>query len=799
MLKNYFLVAIRNLRRQKGQTAILVFGLALGLATCFLIALWVNSELSYDRFHANSDRIYRVTEKIWTDGSGEYCASAPVALGPTLLDELPHLLDNQTRLMKLRASSYLLENGADKRFNESKLFFADPGMFDMFSFGLVKGDPSSALALPNSIVLTEQAAQKYFTENEDPIGSTLRFEGEKELVVTGIAKSPPMESHLHFDVLVSFSTLDNMLSESQKNGFYWNPAWTYIQLKENVQLAQFEAALPGIIEKYFPESIREVATLPVQALTDIHLKSNGLVGEIQPNGNATYVKIFAAVALFVLFIAIINFINLSAAQAIRRMKEIGLRKTLGAGRKSLILQMLGEAVLTSIIAGVLAMAVLQFALPFFNQLTGKTFAFSHLWQHTGWFAIGTLLTGLLAGIYPAWYLSSFRPALAVKGIFEKPALRSRTQQGLVVIQFAISAMLIIASLVANQQLDHLQKAPLGYDRSGVLVLPVSRCELAAIDRFDDYRRELLQNPMIKGVTALEEPLGVRSNTGTYHPEGSNMDKQFSRLFVRDGFLETFDIELVAGKSFSENYKVDSFNVIINEAMVRHLGWESPEAALQKRLNKSRIIGVTKDFHFASLHTTIEPFVLHVPLNDRQNGFFVQYMAVKVAQRDFEPAIQFLKSTWEKRVPDRAFEYSFLEEDHANLYLSESRLGKVALVFNGLSILIACMGLIGLATYLLGQRTKEIGIRKVLGASTVGIVGLLSKDFLKLVFIAFLIASLLAYFAMGEWLQNFAYRIDISYWVFVLAGVLVVGVAFLTVGFQSAKAALANPVESLRSE
>ncbi|MEO1259747.1 MAG: ABC transporter permease [Bacteroidota bacterium] len=799
MFQNYLKIAVRNLRRQKGQTAILVAGLAMGLATCFLIAVWVDSELSYDRFHENADRIYRVTDKIWTDGSGEFCASSPIPLGPTLLMEMPHLIEQQTRMMKLRASSYLLENGADKRFNENRLFFADPGMFNMFSFQLEKGDPATALLSPNSLVLTEAAAKKYFTDGENPIGQTLRFEGDRDLKVTGIAADTPAESHFHFDALVSFSTLDNILSERQKGSFYWNPAWTYVLMKEGKQPAELEAALPGIVEKYFPEVIREGASLPIQALTDIHLKSNELVGEIEPNGHAGYVKIFGAVALFVLLIAIINFVNLSAAQAIRRMKEIGLRKTLGADRKTLVTQLLGEAVLISLIAGGLAIALVQIALPFFNDLTGKSFSFGHLGQYISWFALGSVLTGLLSGLYPALYLSSFRPALAVKGIFEKPALRSRTQQGLVVLQFTISAILIIASLVAHQQLNYMQKASLGYDRSGVLIMPVSRTEISAIGRFDDFRRELLQSPMIKGVTALEEPLGVRSNTGTYRPEGATTDRQFSRLFVRDGFLETFDIELAAGRSFSENYKADSAHVIINEAMVRHLGWESAEAALQKSMGRSRVLGVTKDFHFASLHNTIEPLVLHVPQSDGQSDFFVQFMAVKVGRQDFEPAIQLLKNTWEKRVSDRAFEYTFLDDEHAQLYQAEARLGNVALLFNGLSIFIACLGLIGLATYLLGQRTKEIGIRKVLGATTAGLVGLLSKDFLKLVVIALVVASPLAYFFMDTWLQNYAFRIDVEWWVFAWAALVSVGVAFLTVGWQSMRAALADPVESLRSE
>lgn len=799
MLKNYLFVALRNLRRQVGQTSILVFGLAMGLTTCFLIAFWVKSELSYDRFHPHADNVYRVTEKIWTDGSGEYCASAPIPLGPTLLMEFPHLLENQTRLMKLRASSYLLENGAEKRYNESKLFFADDSFFDVFGFQLKEGNPETALASPNSVILTEAAATKYFEEDEDPIGQTLRFEGGRDLMVTGIAENPIQETHLHFDVLVSFSTLDNILSERQKNTFYWNPAWTYIQLKGEASITEVENGLAEVVEKYFPEVIKSDVILPLQALPDIHLKSNSLVGEIEPNGNSLYVKIFLAIALFVLFIAIVNFINLRTAQSLKRMKEIGLRKTLGAGRQSLIFQLLGEAVLISLIAGVLSLALVQLTLPYFNDLTSKSFDFNHLWQHLPLIALGILFTGILAGLYPAWYLSGFRPALAVKGIFEKPALRSRTQRSLVVAQFAVSAMLIIGSMVAKQQIDFIQDAPLGYDRSGVLILPVSRTELSSIDRFDDYRRELTQNPLIKSVTALEEPLGVRSNTGTYQPEGSSNDRQFSRLFVRDAFLETFDIELVAGKSFSENYKADSSHCIINEAMVRHLGWGSAEEALQKDMGRERVIGVAKDFHFASLHNKIEPMVLHVPENDGQNGFFVQFMAVKVAPNNFEPAIQFLKSTWESRVPDRAFEYTFLDDEHAQLYQAESRLGRVTMLFNGLSILIACMGLLGLSTYIMGQRKKEIGIRKVLGANTLGIFVMLSMDFVKLVLIALLIASPLAYFFLENWLQSFAFRIEVEWYVFVLAALMTVCVALFTVGFHSIKAAMANPVKSLRSE
>ncbi|MBC7776823.1 MAG: ABC transporter permease [Phycisphaerae bacterium] len=797
MYQNYLRFALRNLWLQKNQTAILVSGLALGLATCFFISLWVMSELSYDSFHERSQRIYRITEKVWTDGSGEYCASAPIALGPTLLRELPHLLENQTRLMQLRSSSYTLENGAERRFNEAKLYFAEPGVFNMFSFKLKTGDPITCLQQPNCVVLTESASKKYFG-SADPMGKILRFEGNKDLTVTGLAAETPVESHLHFDVLVSFSTLDNMLTDRQKNGFYWNPAWTYVLLKDNVPPSQLEAALPGIVQKFFPETIRNGTTLPIQALCDIHLHSTGLVGEFEPNGNQAYVRVFATVAIFVLLIAIINFINLCTAQSIRRMKEIGLRKTLGAGRTSLIVQMLGEALLTSFFAGLVAVVLMAIALPFFNDLTSKSFALHHFWQYGGWFLTGTMLTGLLAGAYPAFYLSGFRPAMAVKG-GRGGGFRSRTQQALVVVQFAISVALIIATLVASRQFKYLREARLGFDRSGVLILPVSRCALATIDKFDDFRRQLLQNPLIQNVTALEEPLGIRFNTGTYNPEGIDAEKQFARLYVRDGFLETFGIELASGRSFSENRLADSSSVIINEAMVRHLGWGTAENALQKRLNKQRVVGVAKDFHFASLHTAIEPLVLHVPFNNWQNGFFVQYMAVRVAQKDMPSAIQFLQKTWEQQVPDRAFEYSFLDDNHAKLYQSEARLGQVALIFNVLSLLIACMGLVGLATYLLGQRTKEIGVRKVLGASVASITRLLASDFLKLVLIAIFIASPVAYYFMQRWLADFAYRIDIQWWMFVVAALAAVFVAILTVGIQSIRAALANPVESLRSE
>jgi putative ABC transport system permease protein len=800
MFSDFLKPTLRHFQHQKGQTALLVGGLALGLSTCFFIALWVKSELSYDRFHENGERIFRVTEKIWIDGSGEYCASAPIALGPTLLRDLPQLIEKQTRIMQLRAISYLLENGAERRFNETKLYFADPGMFTMFSFPLKKGDPTTALAAPNQIVLTEKAARKYFG-NENPLGKTLRFEGKTDLRVTGVATDVPAESHLHFDALVSFSTLDNLLTDRQKNGFYWNPAWTYIELKPGVQPAQLEAALPGIVEKYIPESIRSGTTLPIQPLHTIHLHSTGLVGEIEPNGGHTYIRVFGAVGFFVLLIAVINFINLSTAQSLRRIREIGLRKTLGAARGRIIRQMLGEAVWTSVLAGMVAMVLLLVCLPAFNNLTDKTFTFNDLWQHIGAFSAGVLATGLLAGLYPAFYLSSFRPALAVKGAFEKPALRSRTQQALVVLQFSISIVLIVATIVANRQFRHLREARLGYDRSGVLVLPVSRCALEKISRFDDFRRVLLQNPAIQSVTAMEEPLGVRFNTGTYRPEGSDKERQFGRLFVRDGFLETFGIELLAGRSFSQNYRADSASVIINEALVRHLGWGTPENALQKQIDGQgkRVIGVVKDFHFASLHNAIEPLVLNVPFNDGQNAFMIQYMAVKVAQRDFQSAIGFLKSTWESRVPDRAFEYSFLDDEHARLYKSEARFSHISLIFNILSLLIACMGLVGLAVYMLRQRTKEIGVRKVLGASVAGITGLLAKDFLQLVLIAIVIASPIAWYFMNKWLADFAYRIDLRWWMFAGAGAMAVLIAFLTVGFQSVKAALANPVKSLRSE
>jgi putative ABC transport system permease protein len=633
----------------------------------------------------------------------------------------------------------------------------------------------------------------------------MKFDGKLDLMVTGIFEPIPQQSHIHFDCLVSFSTLKNILGPNigSKN-WVWNPCWTYILLKDESSAASLEKQFPGFIKKYFPDFIIPQATLYLQKLTDIHLTSK-LDYELEQNSDRADVNIFAAIGIFVLIIACINYMNLATARASKRAKEVGMRKVFGSFRKNLLQQFLGESVFVSLLALFSAILLVLVFLPAFNSLSGKEISF---WSFlSGKFFIGllflTLLVGLLSGIYPALFLSSFEPVQVLKGTFKRGTRSRWFRQGLVVLQFSVSLALIIGTAVIYKQLKYLRSADLGFNKEQVIVLPV-RPPMAAV--YLPFSEELKRSGRVINVATMNDMLGVSHNTHEYNYEGMSPDKKwiyFPSLIVSPEFISTMGIKIVAGRGFNKDIKSDdSLAVVINESMVKHLGWGKPENALGRQFftpqGKERVIGVAKDFNFVSLKETVGPFVLDIA---GKNGkiFWTKYIVIRIPQKHVQETIAFIDAKWNEFSKEYPFEYFFLDENINKTYRSQANLGKLVAYFSVLAIFIACLGLFALASFTAEQRKREIGIRKVLGAPLQSIATMMSREFVKLVIIAVLIACPFTWLLMHQWLENFAYRIAMGPGVFIFSSLLILSIALLTVSFHALRAALSNPVQAIKYE
>ena len=809
MFKNYLKIALRNILKYKGYSIINIAGLTIGIACCLVIILYVKDELSYDRFHSKADRIYRVIEHVKIDGVGEESASMPFPFGETIPVEFPDAIEASVRLFNFQSPTLSLEYGTsgEKRFNEPRFYFADSNFFQIFDFELVRGNAETALDEPNSIVITESMVPKYFGD-EDPMGKTLRYQNALNLQVTGIAKDVPANSHIQFDFLASFSTIRPIFGGQYPQNWYWNPCWTYVLLSEGVSPDYVESRFPEMIEKYFPQVIKDKTTIFMQPLTDIHLKSN-LDYEMHPNSNESYVYIFSAIAVFILLIACINFMNLATARSANRSREVGMRKVLGAFRIQLVKQFIGESLLLSFISAVLAVISVQLFLPVFNNFASKAIAMDFLGDAFLLLIVFliALFVGAVSGIYPALFLSAFQPAAVLKGSTTKGASNTLLRKGLVVVQFAVSIILLIGTTILFEQLNFLQNKNLGFDKDKVIMVHAYNSGLATW--YDTFKGQILQDPRVLNATVMEEALGSKNQTATYQPEGSpnNQSHQIPRLLGHFDFTETLGMEMAAGRGFSKEYAADTLNsLIINEAAAKFFGW-TPEEAIGKRIDQGigqqvlsrRIVGVIKDFNYASLHNPIKPFILELPQNQFQMNIFMRYIAVKVNTDDFQSTIAFLEEKFREVVPNRSFEYFFLDDNLNKLYDAETKMSKVFTAFSILAIFIACLGLFSLASFTAEQRTKEVGIRKVMGASVIGIVGLISKEFIILVIAANIIAWPLANFVMNNWLETFAYRIYFGWGTFLISGLTALVIAMLTVSYQAFKAATANPVDSIRND
>ncbi|WP_276374983.1 ABC transporter permease [Chryseolinea sp. H1M3-3] len=802
MYKNYFKVFKRGFVKQKGYSFLNVFGLAIGIACFLLISLYIRDEYSFDRMHSKADRIYRIHEIFQSEGVGERSASQPFPVAEALLNDHGAQIEKAVRLFNFQAPTLVVSTIDNKKeFNESRLFFADSTFFDVFDFPLIQGNPTAALADARSIVITESMAKKYFGD-EDPMGKFLKFQGTQNLLVTGIMQDIPLNTHFQFDFLVSFATLHDVYDPSvpQQWHWYWNPCWTYLLMKDQEAAAAVQSAMPAFVQKYFPEIVRNDVSMELIPLTDIHLKSH-MDYEIQPNSSLTTVYVFASIAAFVLLIACINFINLSTARAAKRAKEVGMRKTLGGQKSQLVFQFLFESILLCVISVVIAVCIVVVTLPLFNAFAEKKIDVAILFEsfYPGLLILLPLAVGFLSGIYPAFILSSFRPITALKSnaTREKGAV---FRKSLVVVQFTLSIILLIGTGVAIDQLNMLRNSDTGFHHENVIMIPVLRLPIAK--NYMSLRNEFLRNENTLSVTAVEEIVGAKHQVGNYLFEGMEVSKPFPRLNIRHDFLKTFNIPIVAGRDYSEDMITDdSLALLVNETLVKQMGWTNENAIGRKFSNRSNrmIVGVVKDFHFTSRHQPIRPLVLDLNIRDQGFDTFIKYMAVRISGSNVSETISWLESQWKAQMPGWPFQYFFLDSDLEKLYKAENKMSKITLIFSGLSILVACLGLFGLSTFTAEQRKKEMSIRKVLGSTDYEVFVLFSKQFFGLILIANVVAFPLAYIVMKQWLAGFAYQVNIDFKLFALAGLSAAAIAFLTISYQALRAAHNNPADILKTE
>jgi len=804
MLQNYLKIALRNLWKNKVYSGVNITGLALGLACCTAIGLYVLDEFQYDRFHANYNRIYRVVERQKQPGGIFNVAVTPGPLAPTLTKDFPEV-EQTTRIGRWYGS---LSQG-QKTVEARDMLIVDSSFLSVFSFPLVAGT-RNALGSPNDVVISETVAAQLFGDHWAKlgiIGKPLRFDNTTTFTLAGVAKNPPVQSQIQFDVLLPYKWLEKTDAWSQK----WNSNnyHTYILLKDNpagtpVDVAAFTGKLSGQLKRYLPET---EDILYLQPLGDVYLRSKfDFDTDWGTRGDILYVRIFLTVGLIVLLIAVVNFINLATARASARAREVGVRKTVGAGRLGLIGQFLGESLLMTSVAVSVSLLLVQSLLPFFNNLSGKTLTLpTH--EPVFWLAIAGLtgIVSLLTGLYPAFFLSSFRPAQVLKGTNASLGLSVKSgrtfRQSLVVGQFVLAIVLVIGSVVIYQQLSFIQYRNLGFDQSQLLYV---RMKGALRDKVSLFKREVAQLPGVAAAAATTGALININNGGDIEWEGQQPGDKFliTNMNIDADFMKTTGMQLAAGRNVSDRITADTSSTMgafmINETAAKRMGW-TPAQAIGKRVKfwgpSGVIVGVLKDFHFRPLRVAIEPFIFRFRPDNPYFNLLVKTAPGSSVQRTIA-RVSALYKTYE---PNSPISYGFVDQELDAQYRAERRMGQIILYFSILSIFVSCLGLFGLATFTAEQRTKEIGIRKVLGASVVSIVALLSKNFLKLVLVAIVIASPIAWYAMHRWLQGFAYKVDIAWWVFALAGALAVGIALLTVSFQSAKAALMNPVKSLRSE
>ncbi len=798
MFINYLKTGIRYIIRNSGYSLINIVGLAVGIATSILIMIFVFSELSYDSFHEKSDRIYRIGVEALIGNTEIHQVHTPARLPVAQYSFFPEI-EYVTRITNW--SNSMVEY-KDLVFMEPRARYVDSTFFDIFTVEFVSGQPKTALTEPNSVVITEKIASKYFGD-EDPMGKILRFEDNHDLKVTGLVKEWPSNSHLHFDLLVSLYTYDDL---ANNKGWFNNNFANYFTLHSGADADSVEAHLPAFVDKYlFGGKYQEALDKGnfweyyLQPVTSIHLHSD-LSGEFEANGKASYIYIFFVVAIFILLIACINFMNLATAKSAYRSKEVGIRKVFGSTRMNLVRQFIGESVIVSFISLVLAIILISIVLMIFPDIFGKELDLGFIPMPFAVIMIVMLglAVGIISGSYPALYLSAFQPIIVLKGFMQKGGKRSILRSILVIFQFFISVILIICTIVVYQQLQFLQNEKLGFNKEDIIVV---KNPGALDDKLDVFKQDVEQFSFVKGVSVNGLLPGTPFSNIGYGAEDVDFSFSLNICLCDEDYKDVLNLEMAEGRFFSDEYQTDSLGIVINEAAWELLGYEDP---INKKINDwwqerhyFHVIGVVKDFHYESMHQNIRPMAL---LNiDGPYQWGASFVAIKVLPGDYQEMIQQINRTWDQYASGLAFDYSFLEQDYDAIYKGEVQTRKLFVIFTILAIFIASLGLLGLASFLIEQKTKEIGIRKTLGASIGQITGILTREFVRWVIIANVLAWPAAWYLMNQWLQNFEYRITQNWWTFVLASVISILIALLTVSFQTIKTTRKNPVDALRYE
>lgn len=816
MFRNYLKITFRNLLKNKSYSFLNIVGLAIGLASCIVILLYVNNELSYDKHHEKADRIARVASFIDFSGSYLELATTSSPMGPTLKSDYVEVEDMVR--FRPRGEFHVRSRDGDTNFKENDILYSDPTVFNVFTIPVIHGDPETALLEPYTLALSKSKALKYFGK-ENVVGETLLLDDMHSYRITAVYEDMPPTSHFNFGFLLSMET-----NGDEANNGVWlsNNFRTYLLFKEGTDIEAFKQNFETIKKTYIEpqlidftgsdlEGFQEAGNslqYDLQPLSDIHLHSD-LIAEFQPNGNINYVFLFSGLAAFILILACINFMNLATARSVKRAKEVGIRKTLGSVRKQLVAQFFTESVLLCILSFLIALLLVELTLPYFSNLSGTTLATNYFSDSSLIVSIISivLITGLLSGSYPAIMLSGFKPIKVLKGAF-KLKEKSRFRSTLVVFQFSVSLVVIIGLLVINKQLDFIQNQSLGFQKEQTVIVHDA---YTLSSNLEAYKEELLNEPEFKSATISSYlPVnGFSMNDQTFWPKGQDPvqgnTSSMQVWLVDEDYIPTLGMEIVVGRNFSEDRGADENTVILNEALADRFGFEDPIGEVintftqnpdgsfdNENLREFTIIGVVKNFHFRSLKENISPLGLFKG-GSRGNVIF------KIDAENASIAISKIENTWAEMAPGQPFSYSFLDDRFDQMYRSENRVSNLVLMFSVLIIVIACLGLFGLSAYSAEQRTKEIGIRKVLGASVAGIVSLVSKDFIKLILISFFIAAPVGYFIMQQWLKEFTYKTNIGVDVFLISGIGIILIASITVSWQSIKAALTNPVKSLKSE
>ncbi|HVX25657.1 MAG TPA: ABC transporter permease [Parafilimonas sp.] len=800
MFKNYFKTAWRNLVKNKIFSFINILGLAVGMAACFLIFLYVSFETSYDSFNSKADRIYRIVSDVKTPSETVRDGTTITPLAIYLKKDFPEVED----AVRFSVDGFLVKKG-DIKFQEKRAVCADSTLFNIFDFPLVEGNKKTALTEPMSIVLSQTLAKKYFG-NTDPLGQHLLLTGAAiNATVTGIMKDIPVNSQIQADLFVSMSSYKQIYGQATSDSEWTDHNYyTYLLLKPHTDVRAFEKKLPAFMERYHGEQARQLQmfeTLYLEPLRDVYLKTTH-TGFTDPNflqtGNINNVYIFSVVAIFILLIACINFINLTTARSAERAKEVGIRKVVGAARTQLAKQFIGESLIICLIAFALSVLLCTLTLPLFNELAGKTISssiFNNPVHVIILFSLSVFI-GFAAGIYPSLVLSSFKPVSVLKGKFTTSTKGLILRKGLVVFQFTISIFLIASTIIVYVQLNYMRSQNLGFNKDQEIIINTNYDK-----NKDAFKQSLSSVPGVRSTTYSSYVPGGGYNSAYSEVQNAKGEMQKTNLnlnFVDYDYIKQYDLQLAAGRAFSKDFATDSTQaMIINESAAKMLRYASPQQAIGRNFSQwgrqGKIIGVLKDFHYASLQQPIEPLTMRI----EPGGFGM--LSIKVAATNLPSTIKVIENKWNTIIPNRPFEYYFLDEFFNKQYRDDENFGNLFFNFAVLAIFISCLGLLGLSSYSTIQRTKEIGVRKILGASVSGIVNLLSTEFIKLVLIAFVIATPIAWLSMSKWLQGFAYRTNISWWVFALSAFLSVFIAFATISYQAIKAAIANPVKSLRTE